>query len=113
MIPAQVGELLPDQPAEPAHQRRLVLAGELGELPDDLDQRLLDHVGQLDPLAELGAQAGPDDHPQVVAIEAQSSPSASRLAGPRLGHQFDRSGCHSRAHEMTSARAEGPRPISE
>jgi hypothetical protein len=62
VVPAQVGQLLPDQPPQPADQRGLVLPGELRELPDDLDEHLLYHVGHLDALAQPGTQACPDDH---------------------------------------------------
>jgi hypothetical protein len=44
MMPAQVGQFLADELAQPSQHRRLGLAGEPGKLPDDLDQRLLDHV---------------------------------------------------------------------
>jgi hypothetical protein len=44
MIPPKVGQLLAHQTPQPAYQSGLVLAGELGKLPDHLDQCLLDHV---------------------------------------------------------------------
>src|SRR3712207_7428831 len=53
--------------SEPADQGGLVLAGELGELADDLDQRLLHDVRQLDPLAEARAEPGADDHAEIIA----------------------------------------------
>ena len=52
MITPQIGELLTHQPSQPAYQRGLVLAGELGKLPDHLDQGLLDHVREFQPLAQ-------------------------------------------------------------
>ena len=91
MIPPQVGQLLTHQPPQPAHQRGFVLAGELGKLPDDLDQGLLNHVGKLQPLAQPGTQAGPHDHPQVVPVQRAQFAQRSGLARACPGQQFDRS----------------------
>jgi len=70
VIPTQIGELLTHQPPQPAHQRGLVLAGELGKLPDYLDQGLLDYVRELKPLTQPRSQTGPHNHPQVIAIQS-------------------------------------------
>jgi hypothetical protein len=69
VVTPQVRQFLAHKSPQPAHESGLVLARELGKLPDNLDQRLLDHVRELQPLAQSGPQTSPHNHPQIVPVK--------------------------------------------
>ena len=94
VIPPQVGQLLPDQPAQPAHQRRLVLTRELRKLPHHLHQHLLNHVRHLDTLAQPRAQPGAHNHPQIIPVKRAQLTQGFKLTRARLRQQLNRAFGH-------------------
>ena len=100
VVAMDVGQpLAGDQPEPQVERHRRRVAGVLGEPPADVEIRVLEHVGRIDPAGEpaIQPQANPPAEPRAMAVEERgqgrliagqgAAEEKIRVVAHRIGHR--------------------------